>query len=252
MTTETREDILEDLRALRRKHENTPTGDLLGDVLTWMVEARRGLAQAAANAEAAAHGPANGAIWNDQMVAAMGLSLPIDEEWLKASGFKWAQLDRQPSRHWMVWLGDAVRENQGDGRSFTSYEDVGIEVAADYNGEWFCWLRSDAAGLYHRFIHIRHLKYRIELVRLIEAITGQPWTPQQHAAGNVLGPKGFAHMERWARRADVQIQFDAIRRGASWHDMERDPNRAGARAIDLWELIDRQQGKIKNKAEGAP
>jgi hypothetical protein len=33
---------------------------------------------------------------------------PISEAWLKAAGFKWSQLDRQPDKHWILWLGGAT------------------------------------------------------------------------------------------------------------------------------------------------
>jgi len=29
----------------------------------------------------------------------------LTEEWLKRVGFKWHQLDRQPDKHWLLWLG---------------------------------------------------------------------------------------------------------------------------------------------------
>src|SRR5580700_3412261 len=88
--------------------------------------------------------------WGKRMKDA---AMPITEEWLKESGFRWHRLERQPDKHWLLWLGDAM----GDGY-MTSYEDIGIEVAPMFKRqEWFCWLRSDCAGQYHRFIHLRHI-----------------------------------------------------------------------------------------------
>lgn len=185
------------------------------------------------------------------MTAPPNFDQPITEEWLKASGFKWAQLDRQLHKHWILWLGDAVRENGGD-NSFTSYEDIGIEITPNWwlnsagervndNGRWFCWLRSDAAGLYHRFIHIRHMSLQIDVVRFVEAITGQPWTPEWHVGGSCRGPKGAEQMRKYAQRADVDLMVH----GHPWHDIERDPDRAGANTATLRELVDRQTGRIK-------
>jgi hypothetical protein len=28
----------------------------------------------------------------------------ISEPWLRCAGFKWHQIDRQPSKHWVLWL----------------------------------------------------------------------------------------------------------------------------------------------------
>ena len=33
------------------------------------------------------------------------IDLPLTEEWLKENGFKWHQFDRQPDKHWLLWLG---------------------------------------------------------------------------------------------------------------------------------------------------
>lgn len=35
---------------------------------------------------------------------------PITEEWLKSVGFKWHQFDRQPDKHWLLWLGGGLKE----------------------------------------------------------------------------------------------------------------------------------------------
>jgi hypothetical protein len=113
-----------------------------------------------------------------------------------SAGFKWHQLDRQPDKHWLLWLGDATAERH----SFASYEDIGIELApcwwknhkdedAGDIGQWFCWLRNDSAGRYHRFIHIRHLHTVGELILLIEAITGQGWDPTNNLYGSMRKPE---------------------------------------------------------------
>lgn len=170
----------------------------------------------------------------------IGLDEPITEDWLKESGFRWAQHHRQNTKHWLLWLGDAVREREGF--NLTSYEDIGIEVTQGaMDQKWFCWFRSDAGSLYGRFLHVRHMRLRIELVRLVEAVTGYPWTPEFHVGGSARGPIGYKNMLDYARRKDVELIVDPNR---AWHDIERDPYRAGATAQTLRELADREAGKI--------
>ena len=50
---------------------------------------------------------------------------PITEEWLREVGFKWHQFDRQPTKHWLLWLADTFPR-----RMFHDNEDFGIELAA--------------------------------------------------------------------------------------------------------------------------
>lgn len=170
----------------------------------------------------------------------IGLDEPITEEWLKESGFRWSHLDRQDSKHWLLWLGDAVREREGF--CFTSYENIGIEIAANRNDpKWFCWFRSHAGGLYGRFLHVRHVRLKLDVVRIVEAVTGYPWTPEYHVGGSARGPLGYKNMLDYAKRKDVELLVEPNR---VWHDIERDPYRAGACAPTLRELVDRQAGKI--------
>jgi hypothetical protein len=147
----------------------------------------------------------------------------ITDEWLKGVGFKWHQLERQPNKHWLLWLGDAV----GQGL-FTSFEDIGIEVtsgqylnsAGELVGDpkWFSWLRSDAAGRYHRFIHLRHISTRGELIALIEAISGQAWNPSNHLYGSLRTPE----QAEGIRRRDQELDRRLTREGYPWSDLERD------------------------------
>ena len=76
------------------------------------------------------------------------------EDWLRAVGFKWHELPRSGGKHWILWFG-ALHST-----FLASFEDVGIEVAARTDGEWHCWLRSDFARKYGRFIHIRPITYQ--------------------------------------------------------------------------------------------
>lgn len=166
------------------------------------------------------------------------LDLPIDEDWLKASGFRWSQLARQPEQHWLLWLGSATNESAGTGT--ICMEDIGIELAPGCRDDrWFCWFRADTAGTYSRFVHVRYMRTRLDVVRLVEAITGFPWTPERHIAGVCRGPKAHAHVQEWLSRADVALTVG----GYPWHDIERDPHMAGAHVGTLKELVDRQKGK---------
>jgi hypothetical protein len=157
---------------------------------------------------------------------------PITEDWLKSAGFKWHQLERQPDKHWLLWLGDATRERH----SFTSYEDIGIELAPcwwknrkDENvgdvGSWFCWFRDDAAGRYHRFIHIRHLRTVGELIHLIEAITGQTWDPANNLYGSMRKPEDAERIRQESQRLDRRMIFESWQK---WSDIEKDDTRGRA------------------------
>jgi hypothetical protein len=118
----------------------------------------------------------------------------ISEEWLASVGFKWHQLERQPAKHWVLWLG---------GRRFLqSYEDLGVELAPSVrDGNWTCWLRSDFAGRYHRFIFLRHLTERRELISLIESLCGLPWVPENNLYGAMRTPEEAA----WIRSEDDRL-----------------------------------------------
>jgi hypothetical protein len=140
---------------------------------------------------------------------------PICEDWLKAVGFKWHQLERQPDKHWLLWLGSAI----GDGRMFCDTEDLGVEVAPCREGSWFCWLRSDAGGRYHRFIHVRHIRTIGDLIGLIEALTGQSWDPGNNWYGAMVTPERAA----WHRREQERMDRRMMRDGAPWTEGEKDP-----------------------------
>lgn len=151
---------------------------------------------------------------------------PITEDWLKSAGFKWHQFDRQPDRHWLLWLGAGLRERP----SMTSYEDLGLELApniAPRDGgmrEWFCWLRSDAAGRYHRFIHLRHLATTGDVINLVRAISGRPWTPADHLYGSLHSPENAARIRSDRERLDQRL----MREGPKWSEVEKDDSRGRA------------------------
>jgi len=142
----------------------------------------------------------------------------ITEEWLKTAGFKWHQSDRQPDKHWLLWLGSAIPG------LMTCYEDLGIEVAPGRRGSWFCWLRGDSAGRYHRFIHIRHIENTAQLVRLIEALTGQDWDVSNNIGGSMTTPDQAERIRDEWDRLDRRIRRDA----SKWSSVEKDDTRGRA------------------------
>jgi hypothetical protein len=169
----------------------------------------------------------------------------ITAEWLASVGFKWHQLDRQPDKHWLLWLGAAVRE-QDD--SLTSFEDIGIELApmGGRDVRWFCWLRSDASHRYHRFIHVRHLRTREDLIRLVEAVSGQAWDPANHFYGSLVGPRQAEQYRAEADRLDRQIR----RTGHPWYGVERDDTRGGALPEHL-EAHEKARGTLSSSNDGS-
>lgn len=137
----------------------------------------------------------------------------ISEGWLKANGFKWHQFDRQPDKHWLLWLGWAV-----DDGMFTTFEDLGLELAPTLSGKWFCWLRGDSAGRYHRFIHVRHLQETFEVVRLIEAMTGRAFKRENCMHGILRTQEQADRLRQERDRLDQRL----LRQGAPWTEVEKD------------------------------
>lgn len=147
---------------------------------------------------------------------------PITEDWLKSVGFKWHEFERQGRKHWLLWLGGGLRQKP----TLTDYEDIGIELSSGFadDGEWFCWLRGDAAGRYHRFIHLRHVRARSDVIGLVEAISGRPWTPENHLYGSLRSPEAADSIRRDQRRADRQL----LAHNPKWADVENDDSRGRA------------------------
>lgn len=141
----------------------------------------------------------------------------ISEQWLAAVGFKWHQLPRYPTKHWVLWLG---------GRQFLrDYEDLGVELASDNAGaSWFCWLRSDFASRYHRFIYLRDLTTRKELILLVEALSRLPWIPENNLYGAMRTPKEAAQIRSEHDRLDRVL----LRTKEPHYDIEKDDTRGGA------------------------
>lgn len=130
------------------------------------------------------------------------MSDPITEQWLRNAGFKYEQL--QAGKHWILWMGGAV----ADKTSYSS-EDLGIEVAPMGDGRWFCWVRADYCGRYSRFVHIRHLRERDELISLIASLTGFPFDPANSIYGSYHKPEVARRLrEDYARRIEVRMAED--------------------------------------------
>lgn len=137
----------------------------------------------------------------------------ITEDWLKSVGFKWHQFDRQPNKHWLLWIGGSV------GDRITSFEDMGVELAPTMNRDsWFCWLRSDTAGRYHRFIHIRHIRTQDELIRIVEALTGRDWNPDNNLFGSMHSPENAERIRQDIGRLDHKVR----EMSSPWADVEKD------------------------------
>lgn len=154
----------------------------------------------------------------------------ITEDWLRQTGFKWEQLDRQPTKHWILWLGDALMPaTTEDARFCRSNDDLGIELAhcgyADRSW-WYCWIRCDFWGRYTRLIHIRHLESRQELIAIIEALTGRPFDPADVLYGSLRSPEDAARLRRDAQRIDQCIAADQLKREV--HRLRKDPDQRGS------------------------
>src|SRR6266545_627232 len=167
------------------------------------------------------------------------LDKSISEDWLRSAGFKWHQIDRQPSKHWVLWLSQCF--DCGQPRRLASADDVGIEVAANapVDGEgtvfWFCWLRSDLGGRYSRFIHVRHLRTRLEIIRLVEGVMCRAWKPSNHLYG-VLRCDTCAQQ---VRAEDERLDRVAMRSRPAWYEAEKDDSRGAALPEHVEEALKR-------------
>lgn len=143
---------------------------------------------------------------------------PITAEWLSSSGFRWSQVDGQPSKQWLLWLG---RCDEG---GFTSTEDLGLELASRGGkiDRWNCWLRADTSSRYHRFIHIREIRFQHEVISLVVALTGSPWRPECHLYGAWRRRSEADYLRREQQRLDRRI----LERQARWSESEKDETRS--------------------------
>lgn len=143
---------------------------------------------------------------------------PLTETWLKSNGFKWHQFDRQPTKHWLLWLGAATGDRN------TSFEDLGIEVAGGgMDGRWFCWLRSDSAGRYHRFIHIRNIGTVEDLTGIIAGLVGRAFDPAHALYGHLYTPAEAQRLHLEQERLDLRL----ARHNPHWYASEQDETLGG-------------------------
>ena len=156
----------------------------------------------------------------------------LTEDWLKVNGFKWHQFERQPSKHWLLWIGGAMDDRN------VSFEDLGVEVASGYDGKWFCWLRSDSAGRYHRFIHIRYIETCDDLTRIISGLTGRPFDPAHALYGRLHTPSQAARI----RQEDERLDRRLLRESPGWYDNEKDETMGGP-------LIDHVNAHLRKDAQ---
>lgn len=132
--------------------------------------------------------------------------VPITEDWLRSCGWKWEQLECQPSKHWILWIATACIDHlEKSRRLFASNDDLGIELSKTGQGDWFCWLRADYAGRYSRLLHVRHLMYREEVVQIIEALTGRPFIIDDCMYGSFHPPETAARLRDDNERLDQRI-----------------------------------------------
>lgn len=126
-----------------------------------------------------------------------------------------------------------------------TFEDLGIEVSLCICGDgveedrWNCWLRSDVAHRYSRFMHIRRISTRAELIRMIEELTGQPWNPASHIYGVMRRPEQAARIRKVQERLDLQLQATRPK----WCGIEKDDTR-GQALPEHHEDYEQRQGRV--------
>ena len=149
----------------------------------------------------------------------MILNEPITEEWLKSVGFRWDEWERSGGKHWTLWFGDV----QGGDRAFASFEDLGVEVCRmrPDDPDWNCWLRSDCSHKYSRFIHLRYLRIKGDLIRLIVALTDTDWNPENHLYGSIRRPEHAKYIRDTEQRLDRRVM-----KGNKWAEHEKDESQA--------------------------
>lgn len=161
----------------------------------------------------------------------------ITEDWLRSVGFKWHQLERQPSKMWVLWLGDCTRTG------ISSFEDLGIEVADNQNyptpGTFTVFLRSDTAHQYSRFIHIRYVHTKAEVIALVEALTGQKWDAANNIYGSMHTPEQAERLRKEAERLDLKWLHESP---GKWAEIEKDETR-GRALPEHYEAHEKAKGK---------
>lgn len=156
---------------------------------------------------------------------------PLDEAWLKAMGFKWHQMERQPQKHWVLWLGSALPA----GPSFRDAQDLGIEVSrCSRDPEWHCWLRDDSGHRYSRFIHLRYIRTPRDLLHIVEAIIGTTFDPGNCWYGSLRTPDQATAIRREHERLDRKWLSES----RPWREIEADDSRGRPLAEHMQAAID--------------
>lgn len=136
----------------------------------------------------------------------------ITEEWLRSVGFKYDTPDPRDreKKHWTLWFGSCIK---------SSGDELAVELAYwKPDDDWHCWLRSDIAHRYHRFIHIRHLKTATELIHLVEGLTGQKWDSANNLYGVMHSPKVAESYRKEIDRLDMNFN----EQNCKWSTTEQD------------------------------
>jgi len=96
----------------------------------------------------------------------------ITDLWLHEVGFTPHTVDGQPTRHWLLWLD----------------KDLGLELSfgREKPQPWyFCYLRTRGDHSPSRFINLRDLSFKHEVIMLVQALTGRRWNAAQRATCRV-------------------------------------------------------------------
>ncbi|MHB9110422.1 MAG: hypothetical protein ACYDCO_25500 [Armatimonadota bacterium] len=145
---------------------------------------------------------------------------PITEEWLRAAGFKWHEVERSPCKHWVLWIGWAQPR-----RMLQSAEDLGVELTkhTPESEEWMLFVRADYSGRYSRFLFMRDVTAIGQLTRFIECLTDTPFDPANALYGALRTPEQAARLRAEADWLDVRIavqreEFDERLRAAAFNE----------------------------------
>lgn len=95
-----------------------------------------------------------------------GIAEEITTAWLAAHGWRACRRRGDGAETNRRQIGDDVR---GGRPPFGASDDLCIDVSPGTDGTWFVWVFQAEP---YRHIHVRHMRYVWELVRLYEGLTG--------------------------------------------------------------------------------
>lgn len=129
----------------------------------------------------------------------------ITEDWLRSCGFKWEQLERQPNKHWVLWIGGACIDYDRT----VMPDSLGLELSkittAPGDRLYHCWIRNDIAGRYSRIIHVRYVYLQSEVEAIITALTGRKVDWNDSMYGMLHSPKNAERLRNDRDRIDQRI-----------------------------------------------